>query len=117
MNISNKITYVATDEQRQIIPYVRVEDQQGKVTEYSSKDNALTPEQLAKGEKRRMDCVDCHNRPSHVYVPPDLSVDRAITGRSIDASLPFIKQQGVQLLTAEYKTSDEAQTRHRCFHS
>jgi nitrate/TMAO reductase-like tetraheme cytochrome c subunit len=109
MNISNKITYVATDEQRQIIPYVHVEDQNGKVTEYFAKDNAPTPEQIAKADKHRMDCVDCHNRPTHIYVPPDLSVDRAITGRSIDASLPFIKQQGVQVLTADYKTSDEAQ--------
>ena len=33
----------------------------------------------------------------------------SISGRSIDASLPFIKQQGVQVLTAEYKTTEEAE--------
>ncbi len=42
-----------------------------------------------------MDCIDCHNRPTHIYVPPDVSVDRAISGRTIDVTLPFIKQQGV----------------------
>jgi hypothetical protein len=57
-----------------------------------------------------MDCIDCHNRPSHIYVPPDASVDQAMSGRAIDATLPFIKQQGVAVLTADYKTSDEAQT-------
>ncbi|MGB8772367.1 MAG: NapC/NirT family cytochrome c [Candidatus Korobacteraceae bacterium] len=108
MNIANKITYFSTDEQRQVIPWVRMQDQQGNVTEYVVKDNPPTQAQIDKAEKRRMDCIDCHNRPTHIYVPPDLSVDRAITGRSIDSTLPFIKQQGVEVLTADYKTSDEA---------
>src|SRR5271167_3972440 len=109
MNISNKITYFSTDEQRQVIPWVRMEDKNGKVTEYAVKDGAPTQAQIDKADKRRMDCIDCHNRPTHIYVAPDLSVDRAISGRALDATLPFIKQQGVEVLTADYKTTDEAQ--------
>ena len=109
MNIANKITYVSTDEQRQVIPWVRAEDENGKVTDYVVKDGAPTQAQIDKAVKRRMDCIDCHNRPTHIYVPPDLSVDRSITGHAIDATLPFIKQQGVQVLTADYKTSADAQ--------
>jgi nitrate/TMAO reductase-like tetraheme cytochrome c subunit len=109
MNIANKIEYYATDEKRQNIPWVRVTDPQGKVTEYTTKDSPPKPEDVAKAEKRRMDCVDCHNRPTHIYVPPDLSVDRAMALNVIDASLPYIKQQGVSVLTADYKTSAEAQ--------
>ena len=108
MNIANKVTYFATDEQRQVIPWVRIEDKSGNVTEYMVKDSPPTQAQIDKADKRRMDCIDCHNRPTHIYVPPDLSVDRAMTGRSIDATLPFIKQQGVEVLTADYKTADEA---------
>src|SRR5208283_3719855 len=109
MNISNKITYFATDEQREVIPWVRIEDHTGRVTEYVVKDGAPTQAQIDNAEKRRMDCIDCHNRPTHIYVPPDVSVDQAISGLSLDATLPFIKQQGVEVLTADYKTSDEAQ--------
>ena len=109
MNIANKIEYYASDEKRQNIPWVRVTDKDGKVTEYLVKDNPPKPEEIAKATKRRMDCVDCHNRPTHIYVPPDLSVDRAMALSIIDPSLPYIKQQGVQVLTADYKTSDEAQ--------
>jgi len=109
MNINNKITYFSTDEQRQVIPWVRMEDASGKVNEYTVKDNPPTQEQIDKAAKRRMDCIDCHNRPTHIFVAPDLSVDRAITGRSIDATLPFIKQQSVEVLTADYKSGDEAQ--------
>jgi nitrate/TMAO reductase-like tetraheme cytochrome c subunit/ribosomal protein S27E len=108
MNIANKISYYSTDEQRQTIPYVRMENSKGEVTEYTVKDNPPNADQIAKADKRRMDCIDCHNRPSHIYTPPDLSVDRGISGQVIDPSLPFIKQQGVQVLTADYKTHDEA---------
>ncbi len=109
MNISNKISYFATDEQRQTIPWVRVEDAQGHVSEYFTKDNPPTQQQIDKATKRRMDCIDCHNRPTHIYVPPDLSVDRRMAGHFIDPTLPYIKQQGVQVLTADYKTTDEAE--------
>ena len=108
MNIGNKIDYVATDEKRQVIPYIRVEDTQGRVTEYYAKDSKLSKDQIAKGEKHHMDCVDCHNRPTHIYVPPDLSVDQSLLARRIDASLPFIKTQAVTVLTANYATTDAA---------
>jgi nitrate/TMAO reductase-like tetraheme cytochrome c subunit len=108
MNIANKIEYVAADEKRQVIPYIHVEDQQGRITEYYAKDSTLTKDQIAKAEKRRMDCVDCHNRPTHIYVSPDLSVDQSLLARRIDTSLPSIKQEAVTVLTADYKTTDAA---------
>jgi nitrate/TMAO reductase-like tetraheme cytochrome c subunit len=112
MNIGNKIDYVAADEKRQIIPYIHVEDTQGHVTEYYAKDSTLSKDQIkdqiAKGASHHMDCVDCHNRPTHIYVPPDLSVDQSLLARHLDASLPFIKQQAVTMLAATYKTNDEA---------
>ena len=107
MNISNKITYFASDEQRQVIPWVRLEDSKGNVTEFVSKDNPPNQAQIDKADKRRMDCIDCHNRPTHIYLPPDVSVDRAMAAGSIDPSLPFIKAQGVDALVADYKTQDE----------
>jgi hypothetical protein len=52
--------------------------------------------------------MDCHNRPSHVYVPPDQSVDLALLGGSIDRTLPGIKGLAVEALTKTYKTTPEA---------
>ncbi len=112
MNISNKIEYLATDEKRQSVAYVHVEDIQGRVTDYYAQDSKLNKDQIkaaaAKSGLHRMDCVDCHNRPTHIYVPPDLSVDQSILARRIDVNLPFIKQQVVTVLTADYKTTDAA---------
>ena len=108
MNISNEMTYIATDDQRQVIPYIHVKDSQGRVTEYLAKDANLTKEQIAKADKRRMDCVDCHNRPTHIYVPPDVSVDRSFTAHRLDITLPFLKAQSVTALTGKYDTTDAA---------
>ena len=112
MNIGNKIEYVAADEKRQVIPYIHVEDLQGRVTEYYAKDSTLSKDQIkdqiAKGSTHRMDCVDCHNRPTHIYVSPDLSVDQSLLAHHIDNSLPFIKQEAVTVLTGTYNTDDAA---------
>jgi len=108
MNISNEITYIATDEKRQVIPYIRAKDMQGRITEYMAKDAPLTPQQIAKMPKRRMDCVDCHNRPTHIYVPPDRAVDDSLFAGRLDAYLPFLKQQAVTVLTNTYPTTEAA---------
>ena len=108
MNISNEILYATTDNRRQVIPYVHVKDMQGRVTEYFAKDSSVSQEQLRKMPTRRMDCIDCHNRPTHIYLPPDLAVDQSLLARRIDSSLPYIKQQGVAALTGNYATTEEA---------
>src|SRR6202162_2019888 len=108
MNISNEIDYVAADEKRQVIPYIYIKDMQGRVTEYYAQDSTLSKEQVAKASRHRMDCVDCHNRPTHIYIPPDQAVDQALLAHKLDASLPYIKQQAVLALTGKYETTEAA---------
>jgi hypothetical protein len=62
----------------------------------------------ADAEWRTMDCVDCHNRPSHTYRSPQYEVDLALTEGRIDRSLPFIKREGVRILTETVYDSHEA---------
>ena len=108
MNISNEVWYLPTDRQRQTIPYVKIRDQQGNITEYFAKDSTLKPEDIKKASLRRMDCIDCHNRPTHIYQPPDKAVDDQLAAGHIDPSLPFVKKYAVEVLTASYKTTPEA---------
>lgn len=108
MNIANEVSYVATDERRQDIPWVRVKDRNGNVTEYSDRRRPLSDDAIATASQRKMDCVDCHNRPAHVYLPPDVAIDQSLTAGKLDASLPFLKRQAVELLSADYQTTDEA---------
>ena len=108
MNIANQIDYVATDEHRQVIPYVHVRDLQGRVTEYYAKSSVLSKDQIEKAGKHRMDCIDCHNRPSHVYIPPDQAVDQAFLARHLDPSLPYLKQQAVAALSTNFDNTESA---------
>ena len=105
MNIANKIEY-RSDAKRQSISWIRLTDSKGNVTEYTASGGDLGANDTL--NVRRMDCVDCHNRPTHKYNPPDRSVDQAMASNRISPTLPFSKQQGVQALTAEYKTTGEA---------
>jgi hypothetical protein len=75
MSISNRVEYIAADEARQKIPWVRLTDQAGVVTVFC--ESTFTND-INRFETRKMDCMDCHNRPAHRFTPPDRAVDLAI---------------------------------------
>ncbi|MBI2835647.1 MAG: NapC/NirT family cytochrome c [Acidobacteria bacterium] len=107
MNIANEIEYIATDEKRQVIPYIRLRDRFGRVREYQVE--GVTPDELSRGERRRMDCMDCHNRPSHIFDPSaEKAVDRAIMMGEIPQNLPFIKREAVAVLKTSFPLQDAA---------
>jgi len=108
MNLANEVSYIS-DEKRQKIDYIRVRNRKtGTVTEYYAADAKLTPQQVAVTPLRKMDCVDCHNRPTHIYQPPDRAVDRALLANEIRRDLPYIKAQAVAAITKDYATTDQA---------
>lgn len=108
MNLENEITYLAADEKRQVIPWVRLKNSSGEITDYLSRDASFTEEQIELAEKRRMDCIDCHNRPTHQYLSPNQAVDQALSAARLDRTLPFIKLKAVEVLARDYGTTEEA---------
>jgi hypothetical protein len=98
----DRISYVSTDERRELIPKVTYRDDDGKLVDYVSEDVKVTPADLARGESRRMDCLDCHNRPSHTFELPERAVDRAINEGRVSRELPFVKKKAIELLRREY---------------
>jgi nitrate/TMAO reductase-like tetraheme cytochrome c subunit len=105
MNVANKIEYLATDEARQKIPWVRMTDEQGVVTEFRLPKFTNT---VSEAEVRRMDCMDCHNRPAHRYQSPNSAVNLALELRRMDRSLPYIKTNAVFVLTRPYTNDTQA---------
>jgi nitrate/TMAO reductase-like tetraheme cytochrome c subunit len=110
MNIANDISYIASDERRQSIPWVRLKDPSGNVTEYKAQDSDLKQEDIDKAAIRRMDCMDCHNRSAHNFLPPDRAIDEAMAAGKLDPSLPFVKQQAVEAVAKSYASLDEARS-------
>jgi hypothetical protein len=92
-----------TDESRQNVYDVEMTKGDGKTVAFKTE---AKPE--GKTEWREMDCVDCHNRPSHTYKMPGIEVDAALADGRIDATLPFIKREGVRVLQGKYESHEEA---------
>jgi len=99
------ITFIATDKERQTIPFVKVTDAQGQVREFVTE--GTTPAQLAQGVQRTMDCIDCHNVVAHRISPtPERAVDEAIAAGKINRTLPFVRREAVRLLKGGYAEQD-----------
>jgi len=99
------IEYVATDETRTSIPWVQKRNADGSETVYATADAAGGP---PKGERRVMDCIDCHNRAAHTFVTAEDAINRAMSEGAISPDLPWAHKEGLELLKATYASEDEA---------
>jgi hypothetical protein len=107
MNRANVVEYVATDEKREQIPYVRMSTPDGRVREYFAE--GVTRAQVDGKPRRQMDCLDCHNRPAHRFAAsPEREVDAAMGAGQINPKIPFIRREAVRARRASYATRDVA---------
>lgn len=90
-----RIEYAARDRQRQQIAWVRLTEADGSVVEYRLAGDSLTVSERTAAGTRTMDCVDCHNRPSHRYRSANRTVNEALARGWLDRDLPFVKYQAV----------------------
>jgi hypothetical protein len=99
------VEYVATDKTLATIPYVKV-TQGGSTTEYFAENVTAPP---AGQPLRRMDCLDCHNRPAHTLAAtPAQVVDRAINLGEVSTKVPFLRSQMVEALAEERPAGTDA---------
>jgi nitrate/TMAO reductase-like tetraheme cytochrome c subunit len=105
MNRSNVVEYLALDDKREQIPYVRVSTPAGTVREYFAE---KTKKSDVDGRPlRRMDCLDCHSRVAHRFgTSPEREVDAAMGEGQISDKIPFIRREAVRALGAEYVSQD-----------
>ena len=97
-----QIRYLS-DPNRQEVYDVEMTTADGKTKTFKTKEQPSGPTQW-----RTMDCVDCHNRPSHTFKPPEREVDDALEDGRIDKTLPFVKRESLRLLTASYPSQGAA---------
>jgi len=103
LDAMERISYVTTDARRQEIPKVTYREENGTLVDYVTDDyKNMSKEKLAKATTRGMDCIDCHNRPTHAFQLPDRAVDKALANKRMSAELPFIKKKSVELLKVDY---------------
>jgi hypothetical protein len=109
INKDYKIEYVATTDDRESIPWVKLTNlKTGAVKIFMDEENPLDKKALDTLAKRSMDCMDCHNRPSHLYKSAPDYIDNAIISGKIPKDLAFIKMAAMEALKYEYNDKDTA---------
>jgi len=102
-----EIRYATSDAKRQTIPWVEYRNSAAaKTVAYSAAD--AKPETVRGLPIFTMTCVDCHNRPTHAFELPERAVDAEMARGVIPAGLPFIKKKSIEVLKAEYASTEEA---------
>jgi nitrate/TMAO reductase-like tetraheme cytochrome c subunit len=99
------IEYIATDPARTTIPWVQKRNADGSETVFATTDAGSG---IPKGERRVMDCTDCHNRPAHSFVTAEEAVNRAMAAGAISPDLPWVHKEGLALINASYASEAEA---------
>ena len=106
INSTVTVRYWARDHQRSDIPWVEVREGNNPAKIYKTAD---CPDPLPKdAEIRHMDCMDCHNRPSHKYRSPNQLIERAMASGELDRSLPYLKRLATQLFESSYTDTSTA---------
>ena len=101
------IRYAAPDGARQTIPWVEYRNENsGKSLTFVASDS--TPDSTKALPKYEMQCVDCHNRPTHTFELPDRAMDKAMTLGEIPVTLPYIKKRGLEALKENYASGKDA---------
>lgn len=99
------IEYIDTDDTRTNIPWVERTNPDGTKTVYTV--SALKGE-MPKGERRVMDCIDCHNRAAHTMQTAEDALDRAMADRAISSDIPWVHKEALELLKANYASTPDA---------
>jgi nitrate/TMAO reductase-like tetraheme cytochrome c subunit len=102
------IEYVTTDPTRTTIPWVRRTNPDGSTTEYAA---STAGPGIPKGERRVMDCVDCHNRAAHTMQTAEDALNRAMAEGAVSPDLPWVHKESLVLLKADYATEAEARAK------
>ncbi len=108
MNLDNTVRFISSDRARQDIVWIEVERKSGEKVVYTKEGVEISDSLLTYGERHLLDCIDCHNRPTHAYRSPEQALDEAFLDGQLDPGLPSLKRLGLDLLTAEYETKDDA---------
>jgi nitrate/TMAO reductase-like tetraheme cytochrome c subunit len=109
INPDVNIEYISENDKRENIRYVKYTNKAtGKVTIYRNESNPVSDSLIAASATRTMDCIDCHNRPSHNYNSPTVYFDKAMLTGSVSKSIPYIKKAAMDILRETFTDTDSA---------
>jgi len=101
-----EVQYLAANEKRTSISRVRVTRPDGSTDEFVNSDIKTEDGYVAKW--RTMDCIDCHNRPTHIMDMPEDVVDFGLLSKKINPEIKGIRADGLTAIEIKYASQDDA---------
>ena len=101
------IEYISADPTRTDIPWVEKTNADGSKSVFSTNPSLSIP----KGDRRVMDCIDCHNRAAHPFQTAENALNRAMAEGAVSPQLPWIHKKALELLKANYSSESEARAK------
>ncbi len=109
INPDVKIEYAPETVNREVIPWVRYSNSKtGESYVYTDQEYPPDSATLSNENIRHMDCMDCHNRPSHEFYSPPFFTDNSLTAGDIPKELPDVKLVAMDMLYQVYDHTDSA---------
>jgi hypothetical protein len=109
INPAVNIEYISDNDKRENITYVKYTNKAtGKVTIYRNESNPISDSLISASTARTMDCIDCHNRPSHNYNSPPVYFDKAMLTGAVSKDIPFFKKTTMGILRETFSDPDTA---------
>lgn len=107
-HIESQVYYLSQGEGEQQIPFVRVVNDDGSATDYVDLTADIDATQIDPADLKEMDCITCHNRITHLILPPDDRVDQLLSRNVIDRSIPEIRLKAVEVMSDRYDSVAQA---------
>jgi nitrate/TMAO reductase-like tetraheme cytochrome c subunit len=109
INPDVSIEYISDNDKRENITYVKYTNKStGAVRIFRDDSNPISDSLISVSSPRTMDCIDCHNRPSHKYNSPPVYFDKAMISGAISKNIPFFKKVAMGILKDTYSSKDTA---------
>jgi nitrate/TMAO reductase-like tetraheme cytochrome c subunit len=103
---NHQVSFIASRDHQEIFE-VTLTGRGGEKTVFRRED--VSTDMQAQGRHENvMDCIDCHNRPTHVFDSPEAALDKKLVTGIIPREIPFIKRQGLAAITRDYPSQDAA---------
>lgn len=112
-HVENEVYFMATDVEEESIPWVKVVYKDGTERIFREAGSDIPENPAPDREIHRMDCVDCHNRPSHIFRSPREIMNSLLASGAVSQELPGIRTLGSDLMAEEYDTAEQAEERIR----
>lgn len=100
-----EVTYASENDKRENILWVKAKYKDGSEKIFKNKQEEPS---LGESAVRVMDCVDCHNRATHIYDDPGNAIDKKIKTEKISRELPYVKKVAYSALTASFAENEVA---------